>query len=153
MRLISYILRFKYITFIARTILGGTFIYAGIDKIAFPHDFARVVMNYDILPPQFAIYLSFLLPWIELFLGLFLLIGLYIRESALLLSSFLLIFMGAMIIKAINGGINNCGCFSLSSTKHPDIVLLIIRDVLLLVCGLFLIFQKIISTKTTLNIV
>lgn len=136
MRIISNILRLTYTQFIARIILGGTFIYASIDKIAFPRDFAKIVMNYGILPAQFAIYFSFLLPWIELFLGIFIIIGLFVRESTLLLSSLLLVFMAAMIIKSINGGIQNCGCFSMSSHKIERTYLSLLRDVLLFGCGI-----------------
>jgi uncharacterized membrane protein YphA (DoxX/SURF4 family) len=152
MRFISFVLRFKHIAFIARAILGGAFIYASIDKIASPNDFARVVINYDILPAQFAIYFSFLLPWIELFLGIFLLIGLFMRESAFLLSSLLLVFMAAMIIKSINGGIHSCGCFSLNPIKNSSIYFLILRDVLFLACGLFLILQNRKRTNSPINI-
>ena len=140
MQYLSNIFRLKYIQLIARILLGGIFIYASIDKIVFPRDFAKIVMNYGILPTKVAIYFSFLLPWIELFLGMFLIIGLFVRESALLLSSLLLVFMAAMIIKSINGGIQNCGCFSMSSQKFESIYLLLLRDVLLLGCGITVIF-------------
>jgi uncharacterized membrane protein YphA (DoxX/SURF4 family) len=140
MQIISNIFRLKYTQFVARAIMGGTFIYASIDKIAFPSDFAKIVMNYNILPTQLAIYFSFLLPWLELFLGIFLIIGLFVRESAVLLSSLLLIFMAAMIIKSINGGVQNCGCFSISSHKIENIYFSLLRDVLLFGCGIAVIY-------------
>jgi len=35
---------------ISRLLLGGVFVYASIDKIAFPNEFSGVVENYEILP-------------------------------------------------------------------------------------------------------
>ena len=38
----------------ARFILGGVFIYASLDKIAFPREFANIVIRYRILPEKLA---------------------------------------------------------------------------------------------------
>ena len=40
----------KYLVIICRLILGGVFIYASIDKIANPAEFAKAVGNYHVLP-------------------------------------------------------------------------------------------------------
>jgi len=122
--------------------LGGVFIYASLDKIAFPGEFARIVMNYRILPEKLAIYFAFLLPWVELFLGIFLLVGLFVRESALALSSLLFIFMIVLLIQSFNGTLKNCGCFSVSSAKPESPLILLCRDALFLSFGLLLLSRK-----------
>ena len=124
----------------ARCVLGSVFILASIDKIQYPRDFARIIMAYNVLPNKFAIFIAFTLPWIELCLGVFLIIGIYIRESATILSFLLIGFLIAIAYKALNGGIQSCGCFSLKESNRENVIILIIRDVIFLVCGLSLAF-------------
>ncbi len=131
-----------WIRWTARILLGGTFIYAGIQKISSPGDFANIVMNFGILPPPIAVYFSFLLPWLEFFLGVFLVIDLFVRESALVLSSLLVVFLAALILRSLDGGLESCGCFSLREATHPSIFLLTFRDIALLGCGWCLISPK-----------
>jgi uncharacterized membrane protein YphA (DoxX/SURF4 family) len=127
----------------ARLILGGVFIYASIDKIAYPKEFASIVTRYQILPEKLAIYFAFLLPWVELFLGIFVILGIFVRESAISLSFLVLVFMIAILIRSLAGPIGNCGCFSITpSGTSQSIALLIFRDVLFLLCGLILAFPK-----------
>lgn len=123
----------------ARFILGGVFIYASLDKIAYPKEFASIVTRYQILPEKLAIYFAFLLPWLELFLGIFVLLGIFIRESAISLSFLVLVFIIAITIRSLAGPIGNCGCFSITSSgTTQSIAFLIFRDVLFLLCGLIL---------------
>jgi len=126
----------------ARFILGGVFIYASLDKIAFPREFANIVIKYRILPEKLAIYFAFLLPWVELILGIFLVIGLYVRESVLALASLLLVFMAAMIIGSLNGTLNSCGCFSIKPSNPESLFLMLTRDILLLFGFLILYINK-----------
>lgn len=132
----------RLIQFSLRFLLGGVFIYASLDKIAFPKQFASIVMKYHILPETLAVYLAFLLPWIELFLGLFLIAGLFIKESAIAVSLLLLVFMAAMIVARLNGSLENCGCLSVRFSGSESLPALIGRDALLLLCGLALVFNK-----------
>lgn len=128
---------------IGRFILGSVFIYASIDKIAFPKDFAEIVINYHILPQKIAAYFAYLLPWIELILGICLLIGLYYRESAFVLSLFLIVFVAAIIIKSATGTLENCGCFSVSNQDSSHSIFpLIIRDIFLIFLGAILFWGK-----------
>ena len=125
--------------FSARLILGGVFIYASLDKIAYPKEFASIVMKYQILPEKLAIYFAFLLPWVELFLGIFIILGFFVRESAISLSFLVMIFMIAILIRSLTGPIGNCGCFSITpSGTSQSIAVLIFRDILFLLCGLVL---------------
>jgi uncharacterized membrane protein YphA (DoxX/SURF4 family) len=129
----------RLIKFSARLILGGVFIYASIDKITYPKEFASIVTRYQILPEKLAIYFAFLLPWVELFLGIFVILGFFVRESAISLSFLVLVFMIAITIRSLAGPIGNCGCFSITpSGTSQSIAFLIFRDVLFLLCGLIL---------------
>jgi len=137
------ILNHKIAYIIARFILGGVFIYASLDKIAFHNEFAKIVINYDILPDRIAAYFAFLLPWIELFLGIFLIVGIFVRESVLILPSLLLAFTIVIIIKSLSGRLENCRCFSSSvSNSNYNVGVLLFRGVLFLLCGSLLFFQE-----------
>jgi uncharacterized membrane protein YphA (DoxX/SURF4 family) len=129
----------KLVQLSARLFLGGVFIYASLDKIAYPKEFASIVVRYQILPEKLAIYFAFLLPWLELFLGIFVILGFFVRESAISLSFLVLIFMIAITIRSLAGPIGNCGCFSITpSGTTQSIAVLIFRDILFLLCGLIL---------------
>jgi uncharacterized membrane protein YphA (DoxX/SURF4 family) len=127
----------------ARLILGGIFIYASIDKIAYPAAFAQAVYNYQILPDILVNLTAIVLPWLELVLGVFLVFG-FLREGSASLSTLLLIvFLGAMVFNLARGLDINCGCFSSSTDGKGDapMVWYVIRDGLFLVPALYLFFR------------
>jgi uncharacterized membrane protein YphA (DoxX/SURF4 family) len=137
------------IYFLARLILGGVFLLASVDKIFHTKKFVTIVIGYQILPPKIAIFFAFILPWLEFFLGLFLILNLFVRESTFVLSFLLLSFIAAIAFKALSGDIENCGCFSLNSSNSHNVFFLLIRDVLFLICGLTILFlHKKIAAKS-----
>ena len=80
-----------------RFIVGGYFIYASIDKIIDPYDFARMIEAYQF---SSSIGLSFLdtslalfLPWLELILGICLILGIVLDESNDLIIALLVFFI------------------------------------------------------------
>lgn len=122
-------------------ILGGLFIYASIDKIVHPHAFAKIIYNYQLMPDVFIYFMAVTLPWVEIFAGLALVAGVYRRPSAVILSSLLVIFSIAISINLLRGLNFDCGCFSTVSTEAgSDPVGLLIRDILILIPGLIIIF-------------
>jgi len=125
---------------LCRLVLGGIFIYASLDKIAHPGEFARIIANYAILPDFLVTLPALALPWVELVAGLCLVIGLWPRSSALLLSLLLLLFMAALGVNALRGISMSCGCFSTSAADTEKAYVLVIRDLLILVPGLVIIF-------------
>ena len=74
----------KYIVLLSRIILGGVFIYASLDKIANPAEFAKAVGNYHVLPFGVENLLALVLPWMELLVGLALILGVLIDGSSIL---------------------------------------------------------------------
>jgi len=133
----------KNLWILPRLILGGTFIYASIDKIANPEGFVQIVENYQILPEFIVEGFARFLPWAELVLGTLLVTGILVRISALIVSFLLLVFMIAIAIKGINGTLEICGCFSSSSvTFKSNAIFFILRDVLLLFLGFIIIYSS-----------
>ncbi len=127
----------------ARLILGGVFIYAAAGKIADPKAFARIVVNYQLLPEEPSIYLAYLLPWVELIAGAALVAGLFVRQAAGVLCLLLVVFIGAIGVKALNGTLENCGCFTMTAHAGGASALsLLARDLLLMIVGAYLIVVK-----------
>jgi len=125
---------------LARLVLGGIFIYASLDKIAHPREFAKIIANYAILPDPLVTLPALVLPWLELLAGLCLVSGLWVRSAALLLSSLLLFFILALGFNALRGISMSCGCFSTSAGDTENALVLIFRDLLFLIPGLLIIF-------------
>ena len=125
---------------LARLVLGGIFIYASLDKIAHPREFAKIIANYAILPDPLVTLPALVLPWLELFAGLCLVSGLWVRSAALLLSSLLLFFILVLGFNALRGISMSCGCFSTSAGDTENALVLIFRDLLFLLPGLLIIF-------------
>jgi uncharacterized membrane protein YphA (DoxX/SURF4 family) len=125
-----------------RVIVGLVFIYASLDKIAHPAEFARIVNNYRLLPHELINLAAILLPWIELGAGLLLLLGLFSRGSSLIISVMLVIFIAAISYNLARGLDFNCGCFSTGSDGMVIGWTKIGQNVILLALSLHALFRK-----------
>ena len=92
-------------------IVGAVFIYAGATKIAEPAKFARDIMNFRIVPWAIAIRGAFYLPWLEIIAGLALLTGFLRRGALAILTTLMVVFIGATISAHARGINLDCGCF------------------------------------------
>ncbi|MCB0730556.1 MAG: DoxX family membrane protein [Ignavibacteriae bacterium] len=100
----------NYLIAITRIYLALVFILSGLDKINNLEAFAVSIENYKILPIETINIIAIVIPWIELVAGALLLIGLYIKENSLIITTLLLIFTVA-IISAIARNLDiDCGC-------------------------------------------
>lgn len=94
-----------------RLVLGGMFLYAGLTKIAGPADFAQAIANYRILPEWSVNAAAIVLPWVEVFAGTSLILGLLIQGGSLLIAGLLLAFACALGFDLWRGLDISCGCF------------------------------------------
>ncbi len=146
----------KWLVVLFRLIVGITFVYASLDKIAHPDQFARIVYNYKILPGFLINIFAITLPWLELFCGLFLILGLLVESSSLLLGLLLLSFIIALGVNFLRGVDIACGCFSTDPNAKKEGAWLLTRDIVLLLMSLqilffnrdFLSLQKIFQKKS-----
>jgi uncharacterized membrane protein YphA (DoxX/SURF4 family) len=129
---------------LARLILGFVFIYASIDKILHPGKFAEIIYNYQILPDLLINPTAIVLPWLELILGAFLLVGIWLPGAVFLTNLLLAVFLGAMVFNLARGLDIHCGCFTttvdLGDAAAP-MVWYVIRDSLFIIPGIFLLWQ------------
>ena len=113
--------------FVVRILLGAFFVAVGVDKVTHPYqNFLYVVQAYSLFPEMIEEVVARVFPWIELFLGIFLFLGLYLkwtlRAFLLTISAFILIITQALIRKL---PISDCGCFGglFSSDIHNTLFL------------------------------
>jgi len=104
----------------ARWILGLTFIYASFHKIVSPADFAKIVYGYNLFPEISINLIAIVIPFLELVIGLALIIGIYPRSAAIIISGLLLAFIAASAINLIRGHEFNCGCFSAGQSGYAS---------------------------------
>jgi len=129
---------------LARLILGIVLIWAGVAKVTKPALSARAVRAYQILPYDFAGYVGYALPVLEILVGLLLVAGLFTRASAIVGGLLMLAFIIGISWAWAHGLALDCGCFggggtiAASQTQYP---LDILRDVGLLACAAWLIVR------------
>lgn len=97
-----------------RFILAGVFVLAGLSKLPFRHEFARLVRRYGVLPPRLIGPVALALPPLELLAGLCLLAGVATRPMAVLVGLVLCAFSGALAINLLRGNEIDCGCFTMT---------------------------------------
>ena len=93
--------------------VGALFVFSGFQKLIAPYqNFLYVIESYSFLPGILEEVTARALPWVELFLGVFLLLGLWLKVSLKGLSMLLLLFImivGQAMIRKLPVG--ECGCF------------------------------------------
>ena len=94
---------------------------AGASKLPDLAGFADQVQRYQLLPSSLIAPVAFILPFVEIFLGLYLAAGLFVRASALAGTFLFVIFLAAQIQVLIRGLKLDCGCFGAltASTVGP----------------------------------
>ncbi|HVO11033.1 MAG TPA: MauE/DoxX family redox-associated membrane protein [Vicinamibacteria bacterium] len=111
-------LRSRGVQLVLRVLLGGFFVYASVDKILDPAAFARVVYQWQVVGPLYSNLVAVTLPWVELLAGALLVLGVWKRESALVIALLLSVFLGAAASVLARGiDVENCGCTSLARSE------------------------------------
>ena len=131
----------RWLELAARWFVGITFLYACCHKIIAPAHFAKIIYGYYLFPDFSINLIAIILPYLELFSGLALILGIYPRSAALIVNGMLLVFIIALSINLIRGHEFDCGCFSFGEPGYTySAVQLLIRDIIYLVLGLQVLF-------------
>ncbi len=101
---------------LARLLAGGVFIYAGFLKAAAPaEEFAYAIEAYRIIPAGLTMFAAMAVPWIEVYLGVFLAAGVFTRYCALSVCAMILAFEGLLLQAILRKlPVTACGCFGAS---------------------------------------
>jgi len=102
----------RAISLVLRVALGGIFVYAAYVKLREPWQlFALAIDSYRMLPLKWVELVARTLPWVELIIGLALMVGRGLRVFATITSLVLLVFIGALLRAKLKGMEISCGCF------------------------------------------
>jgi uncharacterized membrane protein YphA (DoxX/SURF4 family) len=120
---------------LSRLILAGIFLYSGYIKWESPLLFEAVLYTYDLFPNSYVPYIAQYFPWVEMTLGLILLIGFKkkIRYSAGAATLLLIFFITILTITYLRGIEADCGCLTFDDPISPSTIA---RDSLMLIPAL-----------------
>jgi uncharacterized membrane protein YphA (DoxX/SURF4 family) len=158
-RIVSF-LTGPYPTLVSRLVLGGILFLAGLAKLGVPATMKQSILAYEIaLPSGLVDFMATALPILEVGLGIWLIVGLFIRFSAVVSAVLMAIFTIAITQAWLRGLNIDCGCFGGAQSNSLGVALLtalgpigdylghetagpatIIRDVVLLLMGVHLFF-------------
>lgn len=128
---------------VCRLVLGAVLIGAGLTKLE-PHAAERSVRAYDILPEWGVVAMAHGLPFLEIALGVLLVLGLGTRLLGAVSALLMLVFV-AGIASVWYRGINiDCGCFGTGGTvdaSQTEYPLEIARDLGLALLGAYLVWR------------
>ena len=130
-----------WITLLARLILGGVLLVAGALKVGNLQKSAMAVRAYELLPTAIANFLGYVLPWLEIGLGLLLILGVAVSISGLFGAIIMFAFIIAIAQAWARGLSIDCGCFGGGGPIDPEetkYLSEIIRDIGLFGVGIFL---------------
>lgn len=105
-----------------------------------------MIYNYRLLPGGLVNAMALVMPWVELFVGLLLILGVWKREAAILAGILLLVFIVAIGVNLARGHAVDCGCFDVRSAgKSREELLSEMRWVLIRDAGLLLLVAHVLA--------
>jgi len=96
---------------LARLGLAAVFLFSGLSKAVDPRETRVAVRAYDLLPESLVGAVAGVLPYLEIALGLLLVLVMVVRWTAVAAAVLLLVFIGGVISAAARGLSIDCGCF------------------------------------------
>lgn len=126
---------------IARLVLGGVLLAAGLLKYKHLDKSQMAVRAYELLPISLANVLGIVLPFVEIGIGILLILGAAIRVSSILGAFLMFIFIIGISQAWVRGLSIDCGCFGGGGQVEPgtaNYLPEILRDLGLALLGIYL---------------
>jgi len=130
--------------FLVRLWLGSVFTYSAFLKLVEPSaNFQGILTEYGIFPSFLIVPVAFAFPWIEVFIGVFLILGYYPKWSALasFVLSFSFLFLFFITYVKVGTFPEHCGCFG-DGGLHLKVWQVMILDVVHCFWGIMLFRRK-----------
>jgi uncharacterized membrane protein YphA (DoxX/SURF4 family) len=105
-----------YLTMLSRLLIGGMLIYASYYKLIEPASFAKSIWYYHLVPGTLINLMALILPWLELFCGLGLILGIFYNGSRIWAALMVTVFVFALLSTIYRGIDIDCGCFKASKS-------------------------------------
>ena len=98
--MIKRLLQHPLLVWSCRLIVAAVLLYAAVQKVWMPLEFARLIREYHILPDQMLNLVAVVLPWLEIVCGLCFLSGLWLLGAAALFSGLNAVFISVITYRA-----------------------------------------------------
>ena len=108
------------LTLVLRVLLGATLVVTGALKVGHAAELAAAIAGFRLLPPEIVGPMSVALPYVELMLGAYLIVGLFTRVSAVVAAVQFIIYAGAIASAVLRHIPATCGCFGPHDTATAD---------------------------------
>jgi uncharacterized membrane protein YphA (DoxX/SURF4 family) len=112
------------IVLVLRVALGAVFLAAGGLKVGHAEVFASEIAGFQLLPHFLIAPLALLLPFVELMIGVYLVLGLFTRFAAWFAAAEMAVFAFAIASAVVRGISTSCGCFGpndQATTSWPEV--------------------------------
>ncbi len=126
----------KLFQLILRIILGLFLSFSGLAKIMDLSAFGKAVNSFGLLPSTWVALVTIAIPYLELILGLMLLLNLYAKTAYVTALTMLIVFTTLSAYKYFSGDISDCGCFGKLLQRKTDEKLLIENAILMVLFAL-----------------
>jgi len=103
-----------------RVVVGGLLVAAGALKVGHASNLAASIAAFRLLPATIVGPLALALPYLELLLGAYLVVGLFTRVAAALASAQFLLYAAAIASAVVRHIPANCGCFGPGDVAVAD---------------------------------
>ncbi len=124
-----------WLTIRVQIALGVIFLVAAWPKIVDPPSFAHMIYNYHVLPSGLINITALTMPWLEILVGLCLVLGIWVKPARWLVAAMLIVFILAIAFNLMRDNAIDCGCFDVSAAgktheeRLRDMWLVILRDI------------------------
>jgi putative oxidoreductase len=135
--------RRDYLVLAVSLVVAAVFVYAGVDKLRDPLQFADSIAAFAILPAVLINLLAFGLPPFEIACGLLLLGPRTRRIGALAVVAVSILFFTALASALLRGLTLDCGCFGAGAPSRPRMWLELVLDAVLFAGALFVYLRSI----------
>jgi uncharacterized membrane protein YphA (DoxX/SURF4 family) len=126
-----------------RISLGSLFIYSGLFKVLNPAVFENALKAYNIFPDKLAEFVLIVFPFVEIILGILLVLRVFIGIVGSITIILLMFFVIIAIVGVFKGSGDGCGCFSASFfLNFHDPTKIVIRDLILAVFAILVFMHR-----------
>lgn len=108
------------VTLVLRIALASILIVAGALKIGHAADLASAIAGFRLLPGAVVAPLALALPYVEIFLGGYLFLGLFTRTVAIVVAMQFALYTGAIASAVLRHIPADCGCFGPHDVATAD---------------------------------
>ncbi len=110
-----------------RILIGMVLLVSGVEKTISPYqNFLYIIQAYQMLPSPLENAVAMILPWVELIVGLLLVLGLWIPISlsaALMMFAMFIVVVGQALLRGLP--LDQCGCFGQLVHIAPSVIVVI----------------------------